>query len=321
MRYMTSRWGYNTSVFAWQLWSELNLTGSQRGSGGIHHRSEVVDWHRLMGRSIRDMDIYDHIISSHVSGDHNTQNDVICMLPEMSSCSVDAYHGNTDPLHIINLMRDTAVHNNRFGKPVLITEFGGSAMAQGLKHMDETLHCAVWGSVGTPIGGTPMFWWWQLVDEENFYPRYAAVARFMAGEDRRDRGMTQYSPEFSARGGTAPACISQTLKNSTRAIGWIARSDFASVEPCEYPGVTNLVMTLREMLPRTCRFQFWDTRTGRPMPDIVLPVQNGSATVPVPPFVRDIAFKVNPVEPEQGVSTQRRQSTPKTGSKTPTRGR
>lgn len=306
MRYMTARWGYSRNIFAWQLWSELNLTGAQRRGGGIHHRSEIVDWHRLMGRSIKDMDPNDHIISSHVSGDHNTQNDAICMLPEIGSCSVDAYHGNSDPLYIVDLMRDTAIHNNRFGKPVLITEFGGSAMAQGLRHLDDTLHCAVWASVATPIGGTPMLWWWQLIDEENFYPRYAALARFMAGEDRRDRTFLPYDAQLLPASGSAPACRVQCMKSPSRALGWIARTDFGTIDPDTKTSVTNLTISMQNMKVPSCSFEFWDTRAGKPVFRTTVPVKNGAVRASIPPFARDIAFKAIPEDGEMPKTPSRR---------------
>ena len=139
-RYITSRWGYSTCIFAWELWSELDLTGSRHGN---HMRPEIVDWHKLMGRSIKDMDPYDHMITTHVCGDFTHQNRSIVALPEIDFAAVDAYHDSPDPTFIVGLMARTAEFNNPFAKPVVITEFGGSTFAQRVKHLEDTLHAAL----------------------------------------------------------------------------------------------------------------------------------------------------------------------------------
>jgi len=290
MRYIVARWGYSTQIFAWQLWSELDLTGSKHGN---HMQPEVTDWHKLMGRSIRDMDPYDHLITTHVCGDYTHQNRAILQIPEIDFAAVDAYHDSGDPLHIVTLMNRTAEFNNAFGKPVMITEFGGSPFAASVKHLGETLHGGLWASTAVPLGGAPMFWWWQLIDEENFYPTFAAVGRFMAGEDRRAPDMLTTTPELLINDVPVQGLAVQCLKGADRAFGWIYRAAaFTTTDPTGSPEMTGVVLKLNNMAPGKFAIEFWDTIAGKAVAQISLRSRDGVLTVGVPAFARDIAFKV-----------------------------
>lgn len=293
MRYVIARWGYSTHIFAWQLWSELDLTGSKEGYFKHHQQDAVVEWHRTMGRRLKGMDPNAHLVSTHVSGDYTKQNKEIISLPEMDLCPIDAYHFSTDPLHIVELMRKTAEFNNPIGKPVLITEFGGSHMAQGLRHLSDTLHAALWASPAVPLGGAPMFWWWQVVDEENLYPGFGALERFVRGVDRRDPSMTMQSPSLLSGGGTADGVAVQCMHNRREAIGWIYRtSSFSDIDPGATPPDDVLTMQLTNMQNGPYAVEFWDTILGTPVRKMRSVCREETLRVEVPPFSRDIAFKL-----------------------------
>jgi hypothetical protein len=239
------------------------------------------------------------MVSTHVSGDYNVQNTNIIALSQMDFCPVDAYHGNADPVFIVDLMRRTAEFNNPFNKPVLITEFGGSHMGHGVKHLRETLHAALWASTCIPLGGAPMMWWWQLIEEEDFYPEYGAVARFMEGEDRRGAGMKRWLPELVVDGEVGASIGVECLRDRGRALGWIYRKwNFGNIDPSGEPGAVGLVMRFWRMEEGDFAVEFWDTLEGgmRERVEVVVG-EDGVLTVAVPAFARDIAFKVRKVGP------------------------
>jgi hypothetical protein len=300
MRYMIARWGGSPAVFAWELWSELNLVGDH----GVHRTPECIEWHRTAGRMIKDMDPYDHLITTHYSGDYHVQTPEISQLPEMDHCAVDAYHGSPLALHIVTLIRETADYNNAFGKPVLITEFGGSSRAhQGFRHLSYSHHAALWASACSSIAGTPCFWWWMLIDEENFYPRYAAVSRFLRGEDPRnpDARMLGTAPSTNAtnrctvaiQGGTPPNTLGVVAYGAPAGVnGWIHRdSDYEAADPAGLSHVTNAVLQLGGMTDGRFVVEYWDTLRGEPVQEYPATAAGGVLRIDVPPFARDIAFK------------------------------
>ena len=290
MRYTIARWGYSSRIFAWQLWSELNLSGT---GFEAYRRPQVADWHRLMAQAIKDMDPNRHLVSTHVSGDYTAQNTNIVALTELDHMCVDAYYSGTEPLQIVSLMRSTAEFNNPFGKPVVVSEFGGAWDAQDLTHLVNCLHAGLWASTGQPLGGTPMFWWWGLIEEENLYPEFLALSRFMAGEDRRDPALLPAQPEAWVQGGGPARLAAQCLSSGDRAIGWVYNAaQFGNTEPIQPVPVTNALLRLVGLTGSVYRVEFWDTTRGAPAARTNATVQNGSLTIRLPPFLRDWGFKV-----------------------------
>ncbi len=299
MRYIVSRWGYSTHIFSWQLWSELDLTGSS-GENKYYKQPEVLDWHRIMGQSVKELDPYDHLVSTHVCWDYTYQIPDLCKLPELDYCGVDAYHNESRALHIVDLIQKTVEFNNPFGKPVLITEFGGTPFAQGLKHLDDTFHAALWASTCSPVGGTPMFWWWHLIEEEQFYPRFTAIKRFMKGEERRDPEFVHRAAHLSAEGEEASKVALKCMGNKSKAVGWIYRtSDFHSVDPKGDPVTTGLNLTVSDLTEGMYEVEFWDTSAGMAVNGTTAKTTEGRITVELPAFPRDMAFKVRLTTPRR----------------------
>lgn len=294
MRYMISRWGYSRNIFAWELWSELDLTGSIKDADPKNYRRpEVVEWHRRVGRAVKEMDPWRHMVSTHVCGDYTRQNPDIISLPEMDLCPIDAYHGNRDPFHIVELMKRSAEYNNPFRKPVLITEFGGASSGEGLLHMDQTLHAALWASTSVPLGGTPLFWWWGLIEEEHFYDKYAGVSRFMQGEDRRDPDLVPGYPGIMRGAESAPSVSVVALISPRRALGWVySRREPWNLDSERDEPQTNLTLRIDTLTNALFRIEFWDTAAGSCMNRQTVIVKDGLFECAIPAFTRDVAFKI-----------------------------
>jgi hypothetical protein len=290
MRYTVARWGYSTRVFAWELWSELNLSGS---NDKLYRTPECVNWHRQATAFIHELDPNHHLITTHYSGDFNSQNMEITALPGITHASVDAYHGDPRVLHIVDLLSATAQFNNPAGKPVMVTEFGGNWNAQGLAHLESSLHAGLWASTCIAIAGTPFFWWWGLIEEENYYSEFLAISRFMKGEDRRDPNLLASLPVLSIADAPADQIQARALKSETRALGWIYDTRaFNTTDSEAHPTLSNVVARLDGMSNGLYRVEFWTTTTGKPAKQEDVAVKEGSLSVTVPPFARDIAFKV-----------------------------
>ncbi len=292
IRYIIARWGASPTIFAWKLWNELDLTGSQRERVN-HRRSEVVEWHRRMGAKVKQMDPYRHMIGTHFCGDYTHQNPEIIKLPEIDLAMIDAYHSNSDPLHIVDLMIRSARFNNRFDKPVLITEYGGSPHAATLQHLDGALHAGLWSSVAIPLGGAPMLWWWGLIEEQNYYTKFRALANFMKGEDRRnpDAVMRHIQTLVDDDSGRADGdFLALSFLSDHNGIGWMADTNhFSSRNP---PAVSNLVMRIEDMAEGRYTVEFWDTTQGDPVHELQTTTRNGILDVEAPVFTRDLAFKI-----------------------------
>ena len=289
MRYTVARWGYSRHVMAWQLWSELDLVGAERN---FYRRPEVVEWHRMMGRYIKEIDPNRHLVATHVCGDFNHQNVEIISKPEMDHCAVDAYHGSPDPVFIVSLMKATAQFNNPFLKPVQITEFGGQWSASSMAHLKATLHAALWSSVGVPLAGAPMLWWWMAIDEENLYPAFRGVAAFMKDVDRRDPALLPVDPAFYGDGAPVGELVWACLRSPGLVLGWVGRGpEFEEADLAGPPRVSGLQAELGGLSNGVFKVEYWDTTRGVPVQRVSVASTNGVLRLTLPPFVRDAAFK------------------------------
>jgi hypothetical protein len=284
-RYTQARWGWDPVIFGYELCSELNLTGHES-----HHRTNflppVVEWCKVISEYVKSIDPNQHLVSVHVSNDYNFLNPGHCNLPTLDFNPLDAYH-HTQPERIVHLIAETADAGLQFNKPILITEFGGSPMAAGREHLMIEQHAAIWTGACVPLAGVPMFWWWQVVDENNLYPRYTAVARFLEGVDPRDPAAKRIEPPVSGN-------------DQYRALGTASPDAVRCyIHPVTYPRkgaqipeAQHVTVTLSGLKPGIFRVEFFETEKGTATRKLDLKAEgNGVLAIPVPPFRVDCAFK------------------------------
>lgn len=297
-RYTQARWGWAPAIFGYELCSEINLTGHE-----THHKTHfdpaVVAWCRTLGGYLKNIDAYGHLVSAHVSNDYTFLNPALCNLAEVDFNPLDAYH-HGQPERIIPLVAATADAGAAFSKPILITEFGGSPMAAGREHLLIEQHAALWAGACVPLSGVPMFWWWQVVDENDLYGRYAAVKTFMTGIDPRnvlakrvkpvlgvpENGDAALLKQYDAVGTAAP----ETLR------GYVYPVRFARGGG-KLPVAAHLTVTVSGMTPGIFRVEVCETATGNPVRRFDVRTADGALAIPLPPFSPDCAFKAHLLTP------------------------
>jgi len=291
-RYTQARWGWSPNVFGYELCSEINLTGHE-----THHRTHdhpgVIEWCRILGAYFKEIDPYGHLVSVHVSNDYRYWNANICNLPELTHNPLDAYH-HTVPERIVDLLAETANAGLVYNKPVLITEFGGSPMAAGLEHLKIEHHAALWTGVCVPLAGTPMFWWWQVIDENDLYGRYTAIKKFMEGQDLRDPTARMIPVALT---GSDPAVTAQfnvlCTASPERARGYIYPKRFAR-EGQPMPKGDNLTLTLTGFTAGVYRVEFFETEYGKVLRRFDARTSpEGQLIISVPSFQPDCAFRLS----------------------------
>ncbi len=297
-RYTHARWGWSPNLFNYELCSELNLTGHES-----HHRThftpEVVEWCRILATYIKSIDPYRHLVTAHTSNDHRLLNPALCKLEVMDFIPLDAYH-HGQPERIIDLTAGTADAGAAYGKPILITEFGGSPMAAGREHLMIEQHAALWAGACVPLAGTPMFWWWQVVDENNLYGRYAAVRRFLENVDPRDPRAKRSAVPLTVSEKGSPA-----LLKAFDALGTVAPENArAYVYPTRFaragekaPEADGLTAHLDGLTPGIFRVEVFEPETGRAVRRFDVRTTEQRLSVPLPHFRSDCAFKATLLTP------------------------
>ena len=326
LRYEIARNSWNANLFAWELWSELDLVGD--GHIFAPREPAVLAWHARMAAYLRAHDPMRHLISTHTCTDYTRMAPELAGTPGLDHVCVDAYHTQADPLYVVELLAKTGQEPHLSVRPCLVTEFGGTPNAAGIGHLRRELHAALWSSLPCGLSGVPAFWWWHVVEECDFYPLYAAFARFVADEDMREpaflrtgdiaelsppdsshpdsRAPSRVEPHPDSRApsrveqaGASPAGpVFRVLSLSRdRAYGWVyvggpayVRADPAG--PAVFEGY-RLSLDVPEWEGAVFTVEFWDTLRGQSVRRIDIRVREGHFDVPIPSFARDIAFRIH----------------------------
>lgn len=303
LRYEIARYSWNANLFAWQLWSELDLCGATHDFHAARNPA-VIAWHRRMAAYLHDHDPKRHLVSTHTSGTYANMPPGLASIPELDHICVDAYHHDDNPLKIRSLMHETRAQKHFGGKPVLITEFGGAWYGASIEHLRREVHAALWNALPSGLAGSPMCWWWHMIEEFDFHPAYAAFARFVAGEDVPDPAMRTFPadkhavpPPKPAPDAPAPAPVALDLILAPeRGYAWIHAEGmrYATLDPAGDPvhAGYKLRIPAPDLDGRIYTFEFWDTLRGEPVRLIDARVRDGAAEATIPPFARDIAAKI-----------------------------
>ena len=187
LRYLAARWGYSTHLLSWEFWNEVNLTAN-------YDFPVVKAWHEEMAEYLREIDPYDHLLSTSTSRDfdpifetkgmdfiqsHSYTSGLIQKLELISEKCVDEY---PDVPHFFSEMAYD------WRGPTKGDDGGIS------------LHNQLWASVhATADAGTAMTWWWDnWVRPKNLYYHFKALAKYVDGIDWDKENLLpmQYSIEY-----------------------------------------------------------------------------------------------------------------------------
>ena len=173
LRYVIARYAHSPSVMAWELWNEVDIIATYRSK-------EVAAWHREMARYVRDLDPYDHLVTTSFA---NPKGDpAIWDLPEIEVVQSHEY-GPGDKAASI---RRWCLEKQAYPKPHVFGEFGTDWLGGGNETDPDgvNIHNAIWAAVHSGAAGTAMSWWWDnYIDPMNLYYHYAALAQFTQGMD------------------------------------------------------------------------------------------------------------------------------------------
>ncbi len=195
-RYLIARYADHPAILGWKLWSEINLTaagsmGGRMGPGppAVDRHGALVEWHRRNAAAWAAEDAYGHGISTHWSSDYRIAQQDIATLPHIDYLCIDAYLQRRGDASLADLlfesMNDPVLGLARVGKPILVTEYGGSPQAARPAELQVEMACAPWVAFTSGLAASPMLWWSEWVDQNDQWKAYGAIRRFAAGEDLR----------------------------------------------------------------------------------------------------------------------------------------
>lgn len=170
LRYIVARWGYSPSIAMWEFFNEVDNVQFRDKENPINGNL-IVDWHDEMSTYIKQIDPYDHIVTTSIS--HRD----IEGLNSIKNIDINQKHvyNKTDILP-----SEINQYVNEFGKPYIIGEFGRewdwSKNFDDISHeMDIDFKRGLWYGIFSPTPVTPMSWWWEYFDTRRLKPYFRSV--------------------------------------------------------------------------------------------------------------------------------------------------
>jgi len=285
MRYAVARWGYSTSVAAWEYFNEIDP-----GLPTDRFYAEVGDY-------LSEIDIYHHLRAT--STWHPSVKD--CRHASLDVAQVHRYmrpgtkEQYKDEVAVV-LHRAQFLRKHAPNKPALIAEFGLADTKWGrsdyMKQDTEGVHfhTSLWSSAFAGTSGTAMFWWWELLDQQDAYRHYLPLSSFMAdicfaGFRRTNAAASGERLRVLGYQGDDCAYLWISDKQAT----WWNRI----VEKKQPTPIDDAAIEIRGLRPGKYRLEWWDTYEGKTIRTGQVSCKQVPLQISAPSFSRDIACKIS----------------------------
>jgi hypothetical protein len=296
--HLIARYADSPAILGWKLWSEVNLTelghlaSEEQNPRQAWARELLRTWHKEACARWAALDPWHHPTTTHWAGNYRRADRGIAALPGLGYVCINAYHNPDSPPVWTWLARSTtdpARQDNDglayLGKPILVTEYGGSWRAAPEPQLEVALAVGGWVGLVSGHAGTPMLWWHEWLDQGGRFGQYQAIARFLADEDLR--GANRRCVLIDA----GPGCWARMWAGPGRMLGYIldeawGRSGGAgSVRP------SGEVILGEGIAAGPIQVAWWDADLGVELARALIEHPGGRLAVTVPAFRRHVAFK------------------------------
>ncbi|UCD49542.1 MAG: DUF5060 domain-containing protein [Phycisphaerales bacterium] len=283
MRYAVARWGYSTSLAAWEYFNEMD-------PGKPTDR-----FYAEMGAYLDRIDIHHHLKTT--STWHPSPRD--CRLAALDVAQVHHYlrPREGDFKNEVQAIVDKVefLREHAPNKPALIGEFGLATEKWGLsdymKRDTEGIHVhnSLWASAFSGTSGTALLWWWEQLDIQQAYRHYRPLAAYLT-----DVSFT----------GLRPADISSSddhltvlgFQGNDSAYLWFFNENATwwklVAEKRQPETIGGAAVEIRGLLPSSYDVQWWDTDKGKTQRIDEITTDDGVLHLTVPSFSHDIACKI-----------------------------
>jgi hypothetical protein len=281
LRYIVARWSAFPNVLAWEFFNEIDNEYKY-----LNH-ADVVAWHADMGRRLRTLDPYRHLITSSFTG--GSERPDLYALPEMDFAQYHSYN-EKHPARMMASKSDRFFE--KYHKPFFVSEYGTDW--KGWKpdtdpHL-RALHQAIWSGAFTGAAGTGMTWWWESIHTANLYRHWSALSSFLKGTGI---GRADFSPAMFAK--TDGPILPFGVGARDEALVWLLDRS------CDWPDgamesnpapVQGASITLTGIDNGVWSIGWWDTLSGKHVGESTGTATNGSLELRPPAFQADIAGRL-----------------------------
>lgn len=171
LRYIVARWGYSTSIGAWEFFNEIDNAAFTRQDSAIIPHDAITSWHKEMAAYLKAIDPYDHIVTTSVS---HREIEGMFALDEL----------DLNQMHIYKrtgwIPAGIRRYTKEYDKPFSWGEFGyewdwNKDFAVIGDEMDFDYKRGLWYGLFSPTPVLPMSWWWEFFDARGMTPYFRNV--------------------------------------------------------------------------------------------------------------------------------------------------
>jgi len=170
IRYLIARYSAFTSLFAWELFNEIELISGTNAD-------LLNSWQREKAELIKNLDPYKHMITTSYA--------IPIYLPAVQDWTFDGYDLIQKHIYFPNAPLIIELESNRLWpltKPMHIGEIGLDFKGE-LEEKDVlgiAYHNSIWCALATGYAGTPASWWWDSwVDQYDWYRHLKPVSNLV----------------------------------------------------------------------------------------------------------------------------------------------
>ena len=288
LQYIVARWGHSSSIFAWELWNEVDLVGDYKFIIEEDNFKQIIEWHREMGSYLKSLDPYGHLVTTSTS--NTNRPDGIYKLDEIDFIPKHFYREK-----IVDEVVVQYKANKDARKPYFVAEFSGGTDPR--KDQEDALglrlHAGIWAAMMTRTGGSALPWWWDIhIQKNNLYHHYKALAAFAKGEDPRGKQVRFFTEELVSNKHSVD--ILGTF-NRTEATFWVYNRQALETDlsAAAFPVLSAPIqMDLSGLISGNYNVEIWDTWTGKRTTSLQLEAGVKGLQVELPESDRDFAVKV-----------------------------
>ncbi|MBN2473298.1 MAG: DUF5060 domain-containing protein [Pirellulales bacterium] len=287
LRYAVARWGYSTSVAAWEYFNEIDP--------GL----PTDRFYATLGEYLERIDVYGHLRTT--STWHPSPKD--WRHPKLDMAQMHHYLRPVPDAEwkdgvAVMVDKTRMMRENTPAGPMMVGEFGlaGTKWERSdyMKQDRELVHFhnALWASALSGASGTALFWWWEQLEAQECYHHYRPLADFLADVPFTTAGLQPTSATVSAR----PVRV-LGLQGNDCAYVWLFNPEAAwwnlVVQKATPAAIESATIEVPTLAPGPYQVTWWDTLRGA-----VLKQQDVSVAprqvlrLAVPAFSRDIAGKI-----------------------------
>lgn len=169
LRYVIARWGYSTNIAAFEFFNEIDNGVFTKGDSIIIPHANVTNWHDEMARYVKDIDPYNHLVTTSIS--HRD-------IEGLNSIAYIDFNQKHIYKHTEKIPAIYPDYIQTYGKPYVVGEFGyrwEDANPKYAKEADYDYKRGLWFGLfsSTPI--LPMSWWWEFFDDQGMTPYLQSV--------------------------------------------------------------------------------------------------------------------------------------------------